>query len=131
MRVVLDTNVLVSAFWSEHNRLTRIIDMLVSGILLPCYCQEIIQEYQDVLSRPRLAFHFEEASVNEIINKIKADGICVAVRPSSIPLIDESDRIFYDVAVACGAQLVTGNIKHYPKKPFILTPFEFLSGQGN
>ena len=129
MRVVLDTNVLVSAFWSEHNRLTQIIDLLVGGILLPCYCQEIIQEYQDVLSRPRLAFHFEEASVNEIINKIKADGLCVAVKPSSIPFIDESDRIFYDVAVACDAQLVTGNIKHYPKKPFIITPFEFLSGQ--
>jgi len=127
MRVVIDTNVLVSAFWSKHNRLAQIVALVMSGTLLPCYNAEIMREYQEVLSRPHLAFHFEEANINEIIGRIKADGLCVAIKPSTVPFIDESDRVFYDVAQACGAYLITGNTRHYPAEPFIMTPFAFLA----
>jgi len=85
-------------------------------------------EYQEVLCRPHLAFRFAEAKVSEIIDKIKADGLCVVVKPGTIPpFADESDRSFYDVAKACEAALITGNIKHYPGEAFIMTPAEFLT----
>jgi hypothetical protein len=45
---------------------------------------------------------------------------------SSEPLPDEGDRAFYDIAKAYGATLITGNIQHFPKEDFILTPSEFL-----
>jgi hypothetical protein len=41
---------------------------------------------------------------------------------------DESDRVFYDVAKTAGAYLITGNTKHFPQEPFILTPAEFVVG---
>jgi len=96
MRVVLDTNVLVSALWSANNRLAQILALVIDGSLLLCYDAEIIVEYEEVLSRPHLAFHFAEARVDEIIKKIKADGLCVVTRPSGITLIDEDDRCFYE-----------------------------------
>jgi len=126
MRVVIDTNVLVSALWSDNNRLVRVLTLIISDSLTPCYNAEIMQEYQEVLARPHLAFHFSEARVSEIINKIRFSGLCVAVKPSTIPLIDESDRYFYDVAKSCEAILITGNRKHYPDEPFIMTPSQFL-----
>jgi hypothetical protein len=33
---------------------------------------------------------------------------------------------FYDIAKAADAILITGNIKHYPDEPFILTPAAFI-----
>jgi hypothetical protein len=41
---------------------------------------------------------------------------------------DETDRKFYDTAKAAGAMLITGNTKHYPDEPFILTPAAFIRG---
>ena len=126
MRVVIDTNVLVSALWSRNNRLAQIIELFISGAVVPCYCAEIMREYQDVLSRPKLAFRLAGADVSEIIERIKAGGMCVVVRPSSEPFADESDRVFFDVAKACEAILITGNKKHYPIEPFVMSPAEFL-----
>ena len=126
MRVVLDTNVLVSALWSANNRLAQILTMVIEGFLLPCYNTEIMQEYQEVLSRPHLAFRFAEAKVDEILDKIRVDGLCITVAPSTIPFVDEDDRCFFDVAEACGAILVTGNAKHYPNVEFVMTPAQFL-----
>jgi hypothetical protein len=39
---------------------------------------------------------------------------------------DESDRKFYEIAKAAGAILITGNTKHYPDEPFIVTPTVFV-----
>jgi putative PIN family toxin of toxin-antitoxin system len=36
------------------------------------------------------------------------------------------NRKFFDAAKTCGAVLITGNKKHYPPEPFILSPAEFL-----
>ena len=126
-KVVIDTNVLVSALWSKSNKSTQILTLVLNDLLVPCVCAKIIQEYQDVLRRPHLVFHFNEARVEEIIGKITADALSVVVKPSSIPFIDESDRVFYDVAIACSAHLITGNAKHFPNEPFILPPSQFLA----
>jgi predicted nucleic acid-binding protein len=44
-----------------------------------------------------------------------------------MPLLDEDDRVFYDTATASEAVLVTGNIRHFPAEPFVMTPADFLS----
>ena len=126
MRVVIDTNVLVSALWSKNNRLSQIISTVINDKLTACYNAAIMDEYLDVLSRPKLAFHFEKSRVDEILNKIKIDGLSVVVTPSSMPFADESDRVFYDVAAACDAYLITKNLKDFPSKTFIITPDQFL-----
>ena len=42
--------------------------------------------------------------------------------------IDKDDIVFYEVALSKeDSYLVTGNIKHFPKKPFIVTPTEMVA----
>jgi predicted nucleic acid-binding protein len=53
-------------------------------------------------------------------------GVQIAHTSSNIVLPDETDRVFYDVARASEAILITGNIRHYPNEPFIQTPADFL-----
>lgn len=45
-------------------------------------------------------------------------------------MIDEKDRIFYDTAKESSAILVTGNIKHFPKEAFIMSPNDFIQEIG-
>lgn len=130
--VVLDTNILVSALWSRNNRLTRILELVLSDKLIPCHNAEIMDEYKEVLSCQNLAFHFGDARVRDILEKIEVDGLSVVVKPSSIPLFDEDDRAFYDVAKACGCYLITSNKRHYPKDDEkIVDPFDFLHDYEN
>ena len=68
----------------------------------------------------------KKCDVDEVMKKIAADGICVAVKPSTVELPDEDDRCFYDVAMSCNATLITGNTKHFPSKVSVMTPAHFL-----
>jgi uncharacterized protein len=124
LRVVLDTNVLVSALWTPAGNASTIINLILTNKIVPCFDQHILHEYQVVLSRPRLAFPADQ--VNELLSEITNRGLSVIILPSSIRLPDESDRKFFDTAKYCEAYLITGNIKHYPKDPMILTPARFL-----
>jgi putative PIN family toxin of toxin-antitoxin system len=124
LRVVLDTNVLVSALWTPAGNASTIINLILTDKIVPCFDQHILKEYHIVLSRPRLAF--PAGQVNELLSEITDRGFSVTIIPSSIVLPDESDRKFFDTAKYCEAYLITGNIKHYPKDPQILTPARFL-----
>jgi len=124
-KVVLDTNILVSALWSSLGNPFKIIDYLLSRKLTIFYSSEIMDEYQIVLSRPR--FKFTKDEIGRILQIIDRYGIEIHVQKSNIPLPDESDRVFYDVARISGAYLVTGNIKHYPVEPWIVTPAVFVT----
>jgi len=125
IKVVLDTNVLVSALWTPAGNAYTIINLILTDRIIPCFDHRIINEYQVVLSRPRLAFQSEQ--INELLNEIINKGFSVTTLPSSITMPDESDRKFYDVTKFCNAYLVTGNIKHYPKDPLIKNPKDFLN----
>ena len=124
-RVVIDTNVLVSALWTRQSNASRIVDMIVTRALQLCYNSEIMSEYKNVLSRPN--FKFSATDISNLLDLIKYEGISILTVPSQIHFIDESDRVFYDVAKACSAYLITGNKKHFPQEAFILNPAEFLS----
>jgi putative PIN family toxin of toxin-antitoxin system len=121
---VLDTNILVSALWTPAGNASTIINLILTDRIVPCFDQHILNEYHIVLSRPRLAF--PAGQVNELLSEITDRGFSVTIIPSSIVLPDESDRKFFDTAKYCEAYLKTGNIKHYPKDPLVLTPARFL-----
>ena len=76
---VIDTNVIISALLSRNNdsATVRIMEHLYDRNIIPVYNDEILEEYESVLRRPK-------------------------------------------------SYLVTGNIKHFPKKPFVVTPAEML-----
>lgn len=56
-------------------------------------------------------------------------GIFFDPDPSEIVLPDRKDLPFYEVVLGkrdVDVYLVTGNIKHFPKEPFVVTPRELL-----
>ena len=122
-KVVIDTNILVSALWSDNGNSATIIKMIPSSII-PIFNDSIFNEYAEVLNRPKFAFSSDKRE--SLLAKIKEFGETDTPEKSDIPISDETDRIFLDTAMANGATLITGNKKDYPDKPFIVTPAEFL-----
>lgn len=120
----MDTNVLVSALLSPEGTPARVFDLVLNKQLLMCFDSRIIAEYETVLGRPK--FGFDRKKVRDLLRYITETGLSVIPVPSKMHMPDEDDRKFYDVAKSCGAILVTGNTKHFPKKPFILSAAQFF-----
>lgn len=126
---VIDTNVLVSALLSSHDDAATVlvVGKLFSGDVIPLFSDEILKEYNEVLRRVR--FHFSEETVCILIQTIEKFGERVVPSSSGELLPDMKDLPFYEVVVEKqkdDAYLVTGNRKHFPVKPFIVTAKEFL-----
>lgn len=124
---VLDTNVLVSALLSKSvdSTISRLITAVIKKHITPLYSSEIIKEYREVLARKKFHFPIElqEALVNRIINT----GIDSERVHFDEVMPDEDDRVFYEVALSRDdAYLVTGNQKHFPVTPIVVTPAEML-----
>ena len=125
LRVVLDTNILVSSLLRSGPP-AEIIDLVADGRIIPFYNDFILQEYWDVLLREK--FGFSSFLVTRLINDIAKSGIAVECQQASrIKIADEDDRVFYDTAVESQAYLITGNIRHFPSEKFIVSPAQFLS----
>ncbi|MDR2717039.1 MAG: putative toxin-antitoxin system toxin component, PIN family [Treponema sp.] len=125
VKVVLDTNILVSSLLTDGPP-SIIVDLIANGKIIPFYSNPILQEYWEVLSRKK--FSFDSLQVTRLINDIVRTGIAVECKQlSKNKKINEDDRIFYDAAVEAMAFLITGNIKHFPKESFIVTPAQFLT----
>lgn len=125
---VLDTNVLVSALLGKNSVPAKVLDEAASGSIIPLFNDGILAEYADVLNRKK--FPFAAQDVNALINAIKRRGVCVDAGPADIVLPDLDDVVFYAVVMEKrkdgDAYLVTGNQKHFPKEPFVVTPREML-----
>lgn len=125
MKAVIDANVLVSALWKETGNAFYILSEIVSGRIPVCYDRRIIDEYTEILLRPK--FGFPSKTVNALMDYIIEYGLAVSPHPiRDILFIDEDDRPFYEAADYCDAKLVTGNKKHFPEDPRVLTPAEFI-----
>ncbi len=125
---VIDTNVLVSAMLKWDSVPGNIMELAFSGPVIPVLNEEIFNEYREVLLRPK--FRLTEDIVNDVLEAINERGIFVDAQTLDIELPDPKDRIFYEVVMEErndeDAYLVTGNIKHFPIKPFIVTPRQML-----
>ena len=125
---VLDTNVLVSALLNKSSVPAMILDEAADGSIAPLYDDDILAEYEDVLHRKK--FPFAERDIRAVIEAIKSRGIHVEAGAVDVTLPDMDDVIFYAVVMEkrkeTDAYLVTGNLKYFPKEPFIVTPREML-----
>jgi putative PIN family toxin of toxin-antitoxin system len=126
--VVIDTNVLVSAVLKWESVPGSIIELAIEGPIIPVLNELILKEYQEVLARPK--FHLTEDIISNILASIERRAIFVEEEYIDIELPDPKDRVFYEVVMEERkdetAYLVTGNIKHFPQTPFIVTPREML-----
>lgn len=128
IHAVIDTNVLVSSMLTKNRKAAtaRLVDALIDNKFRPVYNNDIINEYVEVLGRTE--FHFDADAVEGIIDIIKGNGLFAERSPTNDPVIDPKDVAFYEVALTKnGAYLVTGNLKHFPQKPIVVTPAEMIS----
>ena len=121
-------NVIVSALLSPRGTPAKVLSLVALRSVQACYNQAILLEYEEVLSRPKFKPEISNELKHFVLEPLKVMGVsCDDVPATSVfPMKDESDRVFYDVAKFAGAFLITGNMKHYPDEPFILTPREFM-----
>jgi putative PIN family toxin of toxin-antitoxin system len=123
IKVVLDTCVVVSAFWSADGIPARIVKLFPDEIT-PYINDLIYSEYKDVLNRPK--FDFSDEKKDAFLAKINEYGTYYMPKESTTLFSDKDDRIFYDTAKESKSILITGNIKHFPNEAFIMTPTQFL-----
>ena len=126
---VLDTNVIVSALLSSKAdaATVQVLQKLFSDFFCPVISKEIMAEYTEVLHRAK--FHFSPAIVDDLLFAIEEKAEYVIPASTGAILPDMKDLPFYEVVMekrADDAYLVTGNQKHFPAEPFIVTAREFL-----
>lgn len=124
----IDTNVLVSALLRWESLPGIVTAESLAGRILPLLNAEILAEYRNVLSRPK--FHFPKDAVDVLLYGIIKRGIFIDAEPIEEELPDPKDVIFYQVVMNVrkteNAYLVTGNIRHFPVKSFVVTPREMI-----
>ena len=129
MKVVLDTNVVVSGLLSPFNTPGEIIRMVASGALELYYDARILSEYRSILLCQK--FSFDRTHVENLLEQIETCGYLTTGKPLAERLPDPDDEPFLEMALRGEAQyLVTGNMRHYPAKKQqgmqIVSPREFL-----
>lgn len=124
MQLVIDTNIIVSALLSADSNAFKVLSDALDGKYTVLISEEIFQEYQDVLHREK--FGFDEEIISFLLEWFKENAIWIEVSKSNIPMKDEKDRVFYDLAKSCKARLVTGNIKHYPVDELVTALWELI-----
>ena len=124
MQLVIDTNIIVSALLSADSNAFKVLSDALDGKYTVLISEEIFQEYQDVLHREK--FGFDEEIISFLLEWFKENAIWIEVSKSNIPMKDEKDRVFYDLANSCKARLVTGNIKHYPVDELVTALWELI-----
>jgi len=112
---VLDTNVLVSGLLSPKGPPGRLIDALLARRLQLAFDDRILQEYKEVLARPK--FPFKACDVAAFWQVLPFQCHLVAMPVEGLQANDLDDTKFLEVAAASESKiLVTGNLRHYPKE---------------
>lgn len=130
---VIDTNVIVSALISKNidSNPGKVFRAIVQERIVPLYNDEILAEYRCVLSRPK--FHLAPALIETVLKAIIVDGLNLDRVPATgIDFPDPKDIVLYEIAISKeNAYLVTGNIKHFPVRSFIVSPAEMVEILGD
>ena len=104
------------------------MELVFSGTIVPLLNEQIVKEYRDVLSRPK--FHLTDTIIGNVINEIDRLGLYLDAETTNVIFPDPKDTVFYEIVMEKrkteDAYLVTGNIKHFPSEPFIVTPREMM-----
>ena len=129
MRLVVDTNVIVSGLLTRRGKPGQIVDRILDGRICVIYSAEILHEYREVLARAK--FPFDPQEVTDFLDAIENSEepiITSAPRMPSIHFPDPSDAVFFLVAHAAQCPLVTGNLKHFPKNSgvVVLSPADLV-----
>jgi len=127
-RIVLDTNVLVSALLNPLGTPAEVFEGVLEARWELLASPAILEEYQDVLSRAK--FGLPAAAVRETILRLGQTAIVIRPWESFQACKDPADDMFLACALSGRAtHLITGNLRDFPRDPFmgirILSPADF------
>ena len=127
IRVVLDTNIVVSAYLTEGPP-SRIVKLALHGLVKLCVSDAILEEYEELLRRK--SFPLETRRAIRFLRHIRRASTCYIPGTRLSISRDPDDNMFLECAQEAKAHyLITGNRKHFParwKYTHVLTPAEFL-----
>lgn len=113
VRVVLDTNVLISACLKPGGLEAGMVGMALDGRVEACVTAEVWAEYEDVLLREK--FRAMRGAAEGMLAALASRVVRVEAAGTVSAADDEDDNRFLECAAAAGARyLVTGNLRHYP-----------------
>jgi putative PIN family toxin of toxin-antitoxin system len=129
LRIVLDTNVLVSGLLTAFGPPSQLVRLILDRRLECALDARILAEYGDVVRRPDL--RIDPHKREQVLEDLRLTGLPVSSFPLPAPLPDPADEPFVEVGIAGGARcLVTGNLAHFPEDRCLglpaLKPAEFL-----
>ena len=125
---VIDTNVIVSSILKRDSNPGLIVDYVTSGTIIPILNKEILHEYLEVLTRNK--FDFDDTTIEKTIDIVKKNAIYLEREQTIEDFIDKDDIVFFEIMMSArstmDAYLVTGNMKHYPVRSYIVTPTQMI-----
>lgn len=113
IRVVIDTNIIVSALLQPLGPPAQVFFLAVSGVIQLCVTGDVYAEYEEVIRRPR--FRRDEKVIISALDTVREKGLWVKPAEAILACADPDDNIFLECAQAARADyVVTGNLKHFP-----------------
>ena len=128
LKVVYDTNVVVSGLLSSRGIPALLLDLVFNKRVSLILSEEIFDEYVEVLGRPK--FNLPKRQRDSVLRQLR--NLANWVKPDQRISVaqDPDDNIILECAVAGRANyLVTGNLHHFPKsirQISIVNPRQFL-----
>ncbi len=125
MKVVVDTNVLVSGILNPHGYPGQVVDMILRTSITLQIDDRILAEYREVLLSRDLPL--SPVDVALVLNAIDKHAEFVDAQPSVQRLVDPDDQAFLDVSHAADdAAIITGNLKHFHGVKQAMSPRSFI-----
>ena len=119
---------LASALLKSDSIPGKILDLLLFGQITPLLNEEILAEYEDVLGRSK--FGFESKRVKLLIQSLEEKALFLTRVSSNELFEDEDDVVFFEICLSgrskMNAFLITGNLRHYPTRSYVVTPRQML-----
>ena len=127
IHAVIDTNVIVSSMLTSNpsSPTKHILGNVREGKIIPMVNDDILEEYKEVLSRPK--FNFHQNDINDILDLYNVKGVKFIPECLRNDFVDLNDVIFYETYLLLDeAYLITGNLRHFPQEPRIVSPADMV-----
>src|SRR3972149_2956730 len=121
-KIIIDTNVLISALISPNGIPGKIFDeLIIEGTVSICISEETVKEYIDVINRDKFKKYRNFYTKAEILlGYIEEIAEKYSPKESIDKLKDKSDNKFLELAIASRADfLITGNINDFDLQEII------------
>ena len=113
MRVVLDTNILISACWKSGGLEDQVVELGLAGHFTMVVSPAIWGEYIEVLARPK--FLKLNPRIDTLLARLEPQVLKLETHSTLRLATDPDDNIILECALDSGASyIITGNLKHYP-----------------